>query len=351
MYVDNYVTIDAFLNENYKKPDFYDILTGVISRKYILAYIQYLIEQKTPFSVSIIDVDNFKLVNDNYGHTIGDELLKSFSNNLINYLQNTAIVGRMGGDEFIIVNVGFKDYPEIKEFYLNFYMQKQIVRRMYSLEGNDFYITCTAGIACYPKDTENYNELLVMADKALYRGKAKGRNCYIIYVHEKHKDINIYNISSKKTYDIMNELTDAFVRGSNFEAAIKFSLNTAIELMGFTGAFYLDENLNLISTAYKQTVEITEFGWDELKSIVDKENMLQLHHIDYMEGICKPIYDYLMRFRVISLLLKKVRFATGNFGYIAFTDSSKSRIWQDEDITILTYIEKLIGISKTYKLN
>lgn len=351
MYIENYVSIDDFLSKNYKKPDFYDILTGVISRKYILAYVEYLINKKTPFSVSIIDIDNFKLVNDNYGHTIGDELLKLFAQNLINYLNGKAIVGRMGGDEFIIINVGFKEFVDIKNFYLDFYMQKQIVRRMYNIADKEFYITCTAGAACYPKDSSDYNELLTMADKALYRGKAKGRNCYIIYVHEKHKDINIYTISSKKTYDIMNDVTDAFVRGADFDNAIKFSLDTAVEIMGITGAFYLDENLRVLSTAYNEPVQIVEFAWPDVKKIADKENLLQLHHIDYMEEISKPVYEYLMRFRVISLLLKKVRFATGDFGYVAFTDSSKSRIWQDEDIAILTYIEKLIGISKTYRLN
>ena len=63
----------------------------------------------------------------------------------------------------------------------------------------------------------------------------------------------------KKTYDIMNELTDSFIRGSNFESAMKFCLDTAVEWMGFTGAFYLDEKLNLLATPYTSFIPITEF--------------------------------------------------------------------------------------------
>ena len=149
---------------------------------------------------------------------------------------------------------------------------------------------------------------------------------------------------------LMNDITDAFVRGRNFEIALKFSLDKVVEVMGFTGAFYLDENLSLIATKHSNIVNITELSWGDIKQIVEDQNMLNLHHIDYMKDVNINVYNYLMRYRVISLLVKKVRFATGNFGYIAFTDSAKSRVWQDKDITILTYIEKLIGIFKTYNL-
>ena len=97
--------VDQFLSKNYKKPDFYDALTGLISRRYILDYIKYLIDNNIPFYVSMLDIDNFKLVNDNYGHSIGDELLKQFSNNILANIDNETIAGRLGGDEFIIINV------------------------------------------------------------------------------------------------------------------------------------------------------------------------------------------------------------------------------------------------------
>lgn len=342
--------VDQFLSKNYKKPDFYDALTGLISRRYILDYIKYLIDNNIPFYVSMLDIDNFKLVNDNYGHSIGDELLKQFSNNILANIDNKTIAGRLGGDEFIIINVEMTERSKIKEFFNNFYQQKHVVRKEYVINDNSFYITCTAGSASFPKDSTDFFNLLNLVDKALYKGKSKGRNCYVIYDEELHKNININNLNVKKVYDIMNDITDAFVRGRNFEIALKFSLDKVVEVMGFTGAFYLDENLSLIATKHSNIVNITELSWGDIKQIVEDQNMLNLHHIDYMKDVNINVYNYLMRYRVISLLVKKVRFATGNFGYIAFTDSAKSRVWQDKDITILTYIEKLIGIFKTYNL-
>ena len=340
--------VDQFLSKNYKKPDFYDALTGLISRRYILDYIKYLIDNNIPFYVSMLDIDNFKLVNDNYGHSIGDELLKQFSNNILANLDNKTIAGRLGGDEFIIINVEMTERSKIKEFFNNFYQQKHVVRKEYVINDNSFYITCTAGSASFPKDSTDFFNLLNLVDKALYKGKSKGRNCYVIYDEELHKNININTLNVKKVYDIMNDITDAFVRGRNFEIALKFSLDKVVEVMGFTGAFYLDENLSLIATKHSNIVNITELSWGDIKQIVEDQNMLNLHHIDYMKDVNINVYNYLMRYRVISLLVKKVRFATGNFGYIAFTDSAKSRVWQDKDITILTYIEKLIGIFKIF---
>lgn len=74
-----------------------DDLTGVYERQVIVSYMEYLISNSIPFSFSILDVDNFKFVNDNYGHLIGDEVLKMVASTLKNVVADYGIIGRYGG--------------------------------------------------------------------------------------------------------------------------------------------------------------------------------------------------------------------------------------------------------------
>ena len=85
------------------KEPHYDYLTQVYERLTIENYIKELIAQDIPFSFALIDIDNFKNVNDGYGHNTGDEIIKTMAQAIKNALKDTGIVGRFGGDEFMIV--------------------------------------------------------------------------------------------------------------------------------------------------------------------------------------------------------------------------------------------------------
>ena len=116
-----------------------------------------------------MDLDKFKDVNDTLGHGIGDELLIQFTKRLKGNVRNVDVVGRVGGDEFLVLLKGIgKDNLEI------------IVERMlasfyepYLIKGNDIRATSSIGIAMYPIDGNNSTELIHNADQALYRAKEK----------------------------------------------------------------------------------------------------------------------------------------------------------------------------------
>ncbi len=168
-----------------------DSLTGVVSRGYILGFAKHLVESKTPFMMAIMDIDNFKLVNDNYGHKFGDECLKSIGENLAKFVGNKGLVGRFGGDEFIILYFGGTNYNNVHSYVAKLYNSGTIVRRRLKFGSVEFYVTSTTGCASFPDDADNYDELFLLVDKALYRGKTKGRNCYIVYVESKHRNIDV----------------------------------------------------------------------------------------------------------------------------------------------------------------
>lgn len=121
----------------------------------------------------IMDVDYFKEVNDNYGHTVGDEVLRQIGGCIKKVFRSTDIMGRIGGDEFavFIKNVGSVENVEHKAVEL-----AERIRQMTVPELADQRITCSIGVACYPKHGRTYLELFKHADMALYETKDRGRN-------------------------------------------------------------------------------------------------------------------------------------------------------------------------------
>ena len=186
-----------------------DQLTGLISRGHILWFAQWLIEQRIPFSFAMLDLDNFKFINDTYGHHVGDQVLVHVAEDLAAYLAGFGLAGRFGGDEFLIINLRDVTYDANKAFFIGMYDGK-VLRKNIRLEECNPFITGTIGCAIYPKDAADYNGLFELIDKTLYRGKSKGRNCHIIYVEEKHRDIVIRQIARHGMYTTFSGLLRQF---------------------------------------------------------------------------------------------------------------------------------------------
>jgi len=125
--------------------------------------------------VLFIDLDRFKNVNDTLGHRIGDELLKRVTVALSGALRETDLLARLGGDEFMVIVEDFDDRAVLGRI-----AQKLLdaIAQPFEIEGNDIFVTSSIGIAVYPDDSDDPEELLKHADVAMYRSKDLGRNTF-----------------------------------------------------------------------------------------------------------------------------------------------------------------------------
>lgn len=153
--------------------------------EYAVEKIQECEQEKKSFYLAIVDIDDFKKVNDTYGHMFGDAVISKVSEIMRNVLDVRGIVGRFGGDEFMIVIENVETEEALRRILKT--ISKHI---MWEYEGlqDKLKITTSWGIAQYPEDGASYEELFETADKALYIAKAKGKNRVIIYDDKKHSD-------------------------------------------------------------------------------------------------------------------------------------------------------------------
>ncbi|MDD6570968.1 MAG: GGDEF domain-containing protein [Thermoflexaceae bacterium] len=136
--------------------------------------------------LAIIDIDNFKDINDTYGHLFGDEVIQKVASILSSSLNARGICGRFGGDEFYIFTVNIKSEDQLRNMLTA--MRKKLY---YAYEGSitDFHVTLSIGVSLYPDDGSQYETLFKKADKCLYLAKNKGKNRFIIYDEEKHGNL------------------------------------------------------------------------------------------------------------------------------------------------------------------
>lgn len=163
--------------------------TGLFNKRAINEYavekIQECEKEKKSFYLAVVDIDDFKKVNDTYGHMFGDEVISKVSEIMKNVLDARGMVGRFGGDEFMIVIENVETEEGLRR------ILKTIVKHIlweYEASQDKLMITTSWGIAKYPDDGASYEALFEKADKALYIAKAKGKNRVIIYDKKKHSD-------------------------------------------------------------------------------------------------------------------------------------------------------------------
>jgi two-component system cell cycle response regulator len=156
-----------------------DGLTGLHNRRYLERHLATLVQQATarekPLSVLVMDIDNFKRVNDTYGHAAGDEVLREFSRRVRRAVRGIDIACRMGGEEFVIA---MPDTDAALALRVGERLRQKIAAEKFPLgEGRpDAEVTVSIGICSLSAPGDTADDLIKRADEALYRAKRSGRN-------------------------------------------------------------------------------------------------------------------------------------------------------------------------------
>jgi len=154
-----------------------DSLTGLYNRRYLDDSLQRELDrcarEGVGLSLLVIDLDHFKQINDRYGHAAGDEVLRQVSTLLLQNMRSSDICCRYGGEEFLLVLPHVELAAAIDRAE---HCRRRVAEQRWQAEGQPFDVTLSIGVACSPDARMAPRELIELADRALYRAKAEGRN-------------------------------------------------------------------------------------------------------------------------------------------------------------------------------
>ncbi len=171
-------------SEYYQQLSNLDDLTGIHNYRFFKDMLKHEIERHSrysrPISLLMIDIDNFKHINDTYGHLVGDQVLRQIARLLKNSIRSCDIVARYGGEEFAVI---LPETLEIEALKVGSRVVETIQKHQFKLteDQSNTNISVTVGLASFPKDATNASQLIELADQALYRGKKAGKNQVRIY--------------------------------------------------------------------------------------------------------------------------------------------------------------------------
>lgn len=158
-----------------KKIAMYDSLTGLPNRKNLIDHLDEAIfrarRSNKIVALGFVDLNNFKQVNDTYGHSYGDSLLTTFATTIRKTVRDTDFVARLGGDEFAILAENIESNEDVKNIFTRF---SNNLNKNYSIKSVTINLLVSIGVALYPEHASDYNELLTNADIAMYLSKQEG---------------------------------------------------------------------------------------------------------------------------------------------------------------------------------
>ena len=280
--------------KNLKKLSTTDPLTGLLNRKGFDEYLAKVNEVHSSTScVGIqMDIDDFKFINDMYGHAVGDMALKTLAQSMRECFSDNAFLCRNGGDEFSILIIGTtaeQAKDKIKEF------TSQLRYFTYNKERHNFYVS--VGYAEYPENCSDISELISRADMALYEVKLHGKHNCLAYRDEYKDKIQHRSRLGFALQDISKNLPGAFLiyMADPDDDRILFANQ---ELINFAGCSDFDDFLdytkhhfrNLIRPDEQKAVE--ESIWVQINSKVSGNNDYVKFHFAKKDGSYHPVLDH-----------------------------------------------------------
>ncbi|RBP78616.1 EAL domain-containing protein [Marinomonas rhizomae] len=171
----------------------YDGLTHLPNRNLLYQQLESALvnarKRNRQFGLLYLDLDGFKVINDNFGHRVGDELIQRVAERIKDSIPSGACLYRLGGDEFVVVLENTKAVEELESIAESI---MQNASNTYPVAKMEMMITASIGIASYPQHADDIDNLLKNADAAMYRAKSTGHNMYCVYEYHMADNINAH---------------------------------------------------------------------------------------------------------------------------------------------------------------
>lgn len=300
----------------------------------------------------IIDIDDFKNVNDSFGHLFGDQVIYKVADTLRSHVSLRGLVGRFGGDEFFVLLDKVKDREDLKT------LLKSITKELAVAYDPKLKVTLSIGVSQYPKDGRDFSELFGKADKALYIAKEKGKNRHIIYEEEKHGTYHkdgiqaqtvAYVVSREKRREALRDIIgNIYKQGAEYvteKPEVQKNIRDLFDLDGFTvytnyGRDVLCRNGSYACEAPDTNGELTEETYQEL---FGREDVLAVNNVVGIQAQNPKFYEFAKKQEISSTLRCLVRKEGIPFAMIHFDVINRSRKWSDMDIEMLSLIGCCLG--------
>lgn len=331
-----------------------DAGTGLLNKK---AATEYAIEKiqaaagKTLWFI-VMDIDDFKNINDSYGHLFGDEVLREVADTLLSVVGQRGIVGRFGGDEFFLMLEKVQTREDLKK------MLKVISKRLAMAFDPKCTLTSSIGISQYPKDSTSFEELFGMADKALYIAKEKGKNRHIIYEEKLHGAYTegsvgaqavAYATSREKRRGMLNDIMSRlYLEGPGYvteQPEVQKSIRSLFDLDGLT--IYSDygrEALCRNGSYINEPVDMGRIFRDEAQlELFGQEDMLVITTLERLKAANFDTSQIAVEQEVGAAVWCIVRKGGEPFGMVCFDVFNQNRKWSDNDVELMGMIGACLG--------
>lgn len=290
-----------------------DSLTKVYNKKTITEYASRLVKQDTVnrISIAILDIDYFKQVNDRYGHLYGDKVLTRVAKKLKEVVGEDGVVGRIGGDEFMIVLKGINDDYALRGILRAIRTQ---VKWEFKNDYENFQVTTSIGVAFSPNNGHDYEELFKKADFCLYVAKEKGRDRYVFFRDEIHRES--YENSLNKKDKIINDgremrelryLTDIMVQyNHDKKAAVMAMLEHMLSMYKIDNiSIYKGEGLKdivSVGAPIKSESDMSYIDTDGFKILMGDKTYIASSFINKNQDVAPEFVDEMRKRQIHSTI-------------------------------------------------
>ena len=323
-------------------------------------------KQQSLAALLMIDIDNFKVINDRFGHLFGDAFLVEAAKKLKELFRAGDIIGRIGGDEFIVC---IKDVPDFDIVCRKAEHINSLFQGIMEETGQNFNVSCSVGISYIPYHGNSFHELYQKADIALYKAKKRGKNGYQVFdlsaeaggslpIQENsiRTRIESEDASVSKNVEIVEKVCKILYQSLDIDLAVPQILEIVGRYFDVSRAYIFEnsEDNQYCSNTFEWCNDGIEPQIDNLQMLSYSADLHDHYHNNFNENgvfYCRDIRE-LTPEQVAILAPQKVKsmlqcaiYNDGVFqGFVGFDDCQENRFWTQDQIETLTFLAEILSV-------